>query len=152
MMRGLEKRLRRLELAVPPLPDADICHIYGLKWFGVAYYLGHPSSNEKPFAAFARALGYADETELNSALIDRYFVVSDRLRFAEHKLFEKFGINLDKLDEVDPLKFKQGLERMEAGLPKSYKKELNRVLARRDINLLWIWQHEGIAPYIRCFA
>src|SRR5262245_56247138 len=125
MMRGLERRLKKLESAVPSLPSADFCHMLGLKWFAVAYYLGHPSPNEKPFEAFARALGYTDETELNTALKDRYRFVSKRFSAAEDELEKKFGIHQDvdgltfeqllKL-EVDELAFEQALKRMEAGL------------------------------------
>jgi hypothetical protein len=42
--------------------------MFGVLWFAVAYYLGNPSPDEKPFAAFARALGYPDQSELESAM------------------------------------------------------------------------------------
>ena len=50
-------------------------------------------------------------------------------------------------------RFWEGLKRMEAGLPRSYKKQLKMVLARVK-NLAWmrIYYSDGTGPYLRCFA
>jgi hypothetical protein len=69
-MRGLERRIRKLESLLPPLLSDDVSWMFGVLWFAVAYYLGNPSPDEKPFAAFARALGYADRSELESVMED----------------------------------------------------------------------------------
>jgi hypothetical protein len=68
-MRGLERRIRKLESVLPPLLTPDVSWMFGVLWFAVAHYLGNPSPNEKPFAAFARALGYADQSELENAMM-----------------------------------------------------------------------------------
>jgi hypothetical protein len=81
-MRGLERRIRRLESVLPPLLTDDVSWMYGVLWFAVAHYLGNPSPDEKPFAAFARALGYADQSELENAMEDRYRHLADMLRSA----------------------------------------------------------------------
>jgi hypothetical protein len=81
-MRGLERRIRRLESVLPPELTDDVSWMYGVLWFAVTHYLGNPSPDEKPFAAFARALGYADQSELENAMEDRYRDLADRLRSA----------------------------------------------------------------------
>lgn len=68
MMHGLDRRLRKLESVLPPLLTPHVSWTMGLLWFAVAFYLGNPSPGEKPFAAYARALGYANEAELESAM------------------------------------------------------------------------------------
>jgi hypothetical protein len=153
MMRDLEKRLRKLESRLPPLPDAHVCQMEGIQWFALAYYLGNPSRDEEPFAAFARALGYANESQLNSALDDNAvpsWRVRDRFYLAWGKLFAKFDVDCD-VRSFDPNKLLEALERMEAGLPKSYKKRLKTILARTDINLGWM-QDNDLASFFRCFA
>lgn len=67
-MRGLKRRIRRLESVLPPLLTPDVSWMFGVLWFAVAHYLGNPSPDEKPFAALARALGYADQSELENAM------------------------------------------------------------------------------------
>lgn len=78
-MRGLERRIRRLESVLPPLLTPDVSWMFGVLWFAVAHYLGNPSPDEKPFAAFARALGYADQSELENAMEDRYRDLADSI-------------------------------------------------------------------------
>jgi hypothetical protein len=46
----------------------------------VAYYEGKPSPDEKPFDAFARALGYADQSELKRVLAAPDRDLADELR------------------------------------------------------------------------
>jgi hypothetical protein len=81
-MRGLERRIRKLESGLPPLLTDDVSWMYGLLWLAVAHHLGNPSPDEKPFAAFARGLGYADQSELENAMEDRYRHLLDMLRSA----------------------------------------------------------------------
>jgi hypothetical protein len=185
-MRGLERRLRKLESVLPPLLSDDVSWIFGVLWFAVAYYLGNPSPDEKPFAAFARALGYADRSELESVMedrnrdladslyslfgpngpnplakdrvrakfgtVDRYRDLSDRLYRAEERAFNRFGIHTASLEYSDEKEFSEALNRMEAGLPQSYRDQLKMVL-RRVNNLAWLRVHgDDVAPYIRCFA
>jgi hypothetical protein len=78
---------------------------------------------------------------------------------AEDKVLAKFGIltvverDLSSLEDRDLVRFWEGLERMEAGLPRSYKKQLKMVLARVK-NLTWmrIYYRNDIGAYLRCFA
>jgi hypothetical protein len=124
MMQGLDRRLRKLESVLPPLLTPDESWIAGLLWFAVAYYLGNPSPDEKPFAAFARALGYANESELNAVIEKNHRDLSNRLRSAEDRALAKFGIFVSSLDERDDAckaRFWENLKRMYAGLPRSYK-------------------------------
>src|SRR5262249_11106643 len=154
----------------------------------VAYYLGNPSSDEKPVAAFARALGYADQSELENAMKDRcqeivdelnslfgpkqhgpgplakdrvrakfgpvdpYRDLSIKLYTAEERVCARFGIDTPSLEYSDQKKLSEALNRMEAGLPQSYRDQLKMVLRRVD-NLAWLRIHsDDVAPYIRCFA
>jgi hypothetical protein len=45
----------------------------------VAHYLGNPSPDEKPLSAFARALGYADQAELENAMEERNRDLADMI-------------------------------------------------------------------------
>ena len=143
MTRDLEKRLRKLELTLPPLLTENVSWMFGLLWFAVAYYLGNPSSDDKLFGAFARALGYADESELNAAIANNYRDLSNRLHSAEDRVYANFGIfvsslkDCGELTDADKARFWESLKRMEAGLPRSYKKELKMVLARVN-DLAWM--------------
>ena len=184
-MRGLERKIRKLESVLPPLLSDDVSWMFGVLWFAVAYYLGNPSPDEKPFAAFARALGYADRSELESVMedrnrdlaerlsslfgpngpapakdsvrakfgtVDRYRDLSDRLYRAEERACNRFGIRTASLEYSDEKGFSEALNRMEAGLPQSYRDQLKMVL-RRVNNLAWLRVHgDDVAPYIRCFA
>jgi hypothetical protein len=201
MMHGLDRRLRKLESVLPPLLTPNVSWTVGLLRFAVAYYLGNPAPGEKPFAAYARALGYANELELKSAIgandrelalmLANYLGIrkgdddktacarapryanSERNRgigenhrdlsievhLAENKVLAKFGIltvterHLSSLEDRDRAIFWEGLKRMEAGLPRSYKKQLKMVLARVN-NLAWmrIYYTDDVGVYLRCFA
>jgi hypothetical protein len=152
-IRDFQRRLRKLESILPPMPSADECWIDGLLWFGIANYLGEPLQDEQPLVAFARALGYRNESELNSALISRAWEVRRKFFVASEKLFEKFDLELTTTPIEDGgRKIWETLKRMEAGLPKSYKDRLKTILARTDINLAWIQRQEDLASYFRCFA
>jgi hypothetical protein len=131
--------------------------ISGLLWFAIAYYLGNPAPNEKPFAAFARALGYANESELNAAIEKNHRDLSSRLHSAEDRAYAKFGIFVSSLDERDDAckaRFWENLKRMYAGLPRSYKKQLNRMVLVEMIDLAWmrIYYSDNPGRYLRCFA
>jgi len=186
-MRGLERRIRRLESVLPPLLTPDVSWMFGVTWFAVAHYLGNPSPDEKPFAAFARALGYADQSELENAMEARYRDLADKIRSAlgpnqdpdplakhrvrkgfgpvdlcrdlsirlyeaEERVWARFGIHTPSLEYSDAKRYSEALNRMEAGLPQSYRDRLKMVLRRVD-NLAWMRVHgDDVAPYIRCFA
>ena len=151
MIRNLQKRLRKLESILPPLLTDEVSWIFGLLWFSVAYYLGNPEPDEKPAAAYARALGYANEFELNSAMQKNYRDVSNRVYHAEDKVCAKFGIHIPSLEDGDSKKLSIALVRMETGLPQSYKNELKMVLTRES-DLGWKRVHsDNVATYLGCF-
>ena len=160
MMRGLQKRLQKLESTLrDELDDNDFSPLLGFMWFAVVYYLGHPSRSEKPMVAYARALGYANVSELNQAIaLDQRGLrqrgrlgVRQRDSSARDELWKKFGILNSRTG--DPENRLEAFERMEAGLPKSYKDRLQTILKRTDINLKWLRFHSGdIGAYLRCFA
>jgi hypothetical protein len=86
-MRGLETRIRKLESVLPPLLTPDVSWMFGMLWFAVAHYEGKPSPNEKPFDAFARALGYADQSELKRVMEapNRYLADSLKILFGPNR-------------------------------------------------------------------
>ena len=129
-----------------------MCWAFGVEWFGIAYYLGKPTPDEEPFVAFARALGYADELELKTVMTNDAFILPRRFISAERKLRETFGISLKSDDPKNASNFLQGLEQMEARLPKSYKNRLNKIVTRADINIAWIRLNYGVVAYLHCFA
>jgi hypothetical protein len=200
MMHGLDRRLRKLESVLPPLLTPNESWIAGLLWFAVAYYLGNPSPDEKPFAAYARALGYAKESELKSAMgakdrelslkladlfrkeddnktayaraprytksernravVENHRDLSIEVYRAENKVLARFGMltvierDLSSLEDRDKAIFWEGLKRMYAGLPRSYKKQLNRMVLVEMTDLAWmrIYYRDDIGTYLRCFA
>jgi hypothetical protein len=145
-IRVLEKRLRKAESVLRCEPDLFGDIMYALLWFAIAYYLGKPSRNEKPFAAYARALGYASESELNTALENNDRNLWKRVLSAEIEVFAKFDYRSDgpELGEV--------LGRMQAGLPKSYVDQFTRVVREAKISVAWLHDESNIASYIRFFA
>jgi hypothetical protein len=149
-MHQLERRVRKVEsiLRCEPQPTADL--LFALLWIGVAYYLGNPSRDERPFAAYARALGYANESELNSAIEGKSRELPKRFLTAEEKLYAKFGFD-DRSDDWGRLT--EFLKRIRAGLPKSYQKHIARVLEESKVSLTWMRnENRDIGAYIRCFA
>jgi hypothetical protein len=148
-IRHLEKRLRKVESTLRCKRDVQLDIIAAMRWFAVAYYLGNPSRDEKPFAAYARALGYASESELNRALENKDRDLLKRVVTADVKLYEKFDCTL----ESDETKFREALERMLSGLPGSYVDEWARIMTRAKISLVWLRDESNdIAAYIRYFA
>ena len=160
MMRGLQKRLQKLESTLrDELDDKDLSPLLGFMWFAVTYYLGNPSPGEKLIVAYARALGYANESELSDAIaLDQRKLrqrgrpgVRQRDSSAQDELWKKFGILNTRICGAEQRC--EAFERMKAGLPKSYKDRLLTILKRTDINLEWLRFHSGdIGAYIRCFA
>ena len=128
MMRGLQKRLRRLECSMPhrqpELTEEEkrIKYARQLLWFATAQYLGDPTPSEPPIAAYARALGYAHQGELIRAVEDDDPKYDEKWALANHRLFTKFGANLDAPDRSE--KMLEALQRMEAGLSEDYKERL----------------------------
>jgi hypothetical protein len=115
-----------------------------------------PASNDK--TASARAPRYAN-SERNRGITENHRDLSIEVYRAENKVLEKFGIltvierDLSSLEDRDKAIYWEGLQRMEAGLPRSYKKQLKMVLARVN-NLAWmrIYYRDDIGAYLRCFA
>jgi hypothetical protein len=158
-MRGLQKRLQKLESTLRhELDRKDLSPLIGFMWFAVTYYLGKPSRGEKLIVAYARALGYANESELNYAIdLDQRGLrqrsqpgVRQRHSSAQNELWKKFGI-LD-IRTSDAEKRFEAFKRIEAGLPKSYKNRLVRILKRTDINLEQLRFSRDFGSYLRCFA
>jgi hypothetical protein len=137
-IRHLEKRLRTVEATLRCEPNVDGDLRCALLWFGVAYYLGDPSGDEKPFVAYARALGYAGESELNRALENKDRDLQRRVMAAEIKLLAKF----DWIPGRDEIKFLEALRRMKTGLPESYIKQILSVIAEAKISLDWLRSRE----------
>jgi len=157
MSANLDRRLRKLESVLPPPLTEDVSWMFGLWWFAIAHYLGNPSLDERPFGAFARALQYANESELNAAIEKNHRDLSNRLYSAEDRVCARFGIFVSSLDEFDDAcmaRFWENQKRMYAGLPRSYKKQLNRMVLMEKKNLAWmrIYYGDNPGPYLRCFA
>jgi len=127
-MRGLQKRLRRLECSMPhrqpELTEEEKTLRYArrLLWFAIAQYLGDPTPSEPPIAPYARALGYAHQGELIRAVDNNDPEYDEKSALANHRLFAKFGVNLDAPDWSE--KMREALQRMEAGLSEDYKERL----------------------------
>jgi hypothetical protein len=153
MTRDLERRIRKLESSLPPLLTADVSWMFGVLWFAVAYYFGKPSPDEKPFAAFVRALGYADRDELNHAMLREYREVAIRICSAEAKVCAKFDIDIPSLEyeRCDVEKLLKALNRMEVGLPRPYRDQLKVALTRKN-NLGLMRVRGDLFSYFSCFA
>jgi hypothetical protein len=157
MTQNLGRRLRKLESSLPPLLTKEVSWLSGLLWFAVAYHFGNPSTGEKPFAAFARALRYANESELNAAIENNPRDLSNRLHSAEDRVLAKFGIfvsSLDAHDDACTARFLEDQKRMYLSLPRSYKKQLNQMVFLQKTDLAWmrVYYSENPGRYLRCFA
>ena len=149
-IRHLEKRLRKLESTLQCEPDEITDYIFASLWFAVAYYLGNPSRQEKPFSAYARALGYMNDSEFNSALEANDRELRKKVVAAEENLYAKFHYSRENDDSQS---FREALTRMQDGLPKSYRNQIAMVVAQAKISLHWLRSQSGnTAAYIRCFA
>jgi hypothetical protein len=154
----LKERLRKVESILRCEPNTLHDLVCALLWFSVAYYLGNPLKHEKPFAAYARALGYANESELDKALKANNRELLSRFAAAEKELYAKFGAknfgakNFGAKDD-DWKTIQEALQRMLAGLPKSYKDQIKVIVQQSRISLKWMRNgSEDLAAYIRCFA
>jgi hypothetical protein len=85
--------------------------------FAIAYYLGDPSPEESPAQAYTRALGYPNSYESKKALGANDPDLQERMRMANSKLLEKFGVSSEPQAE----EITEAFQRMEAGLPEQYK-------------------------------
>jgi hypothetical protein len=149
-IRHLEKRLRKAESTLRCEPNVEQDVICALLWFAVAYYLGDSSGDEKPFVAYARALGYAGESELNRALENNDRDLDRKVMAAEIKLLAKFDWTPGRDDLT---KFGEALPRMNAGLPKSYVDQMLNVMTEAKISLGWLRnESKNITAYIHFFA
>jgi hypothetical protein len=151
MTRDLGRRIRKLESSLPPLITDGVSRIFALLWFAIAYYFGKPLPDEKPFAAYVRALGYGDRDELNHAMLRNYREVANRISSAEYRVCEEFGIHIPSLEESDSESFSKALERMEAGLPQSYKNQL-KTLSTGGNDLVLKRIGGDLFSYLRYFA
>jgi hypothetical protein len=150
-IRQLEKRLKRLECTLRCEPDEITDYMFALLWFAAAYYLGNPSRHEKPFAAYARALGYANGPAFDRALEENDQELLRRFAAAEKKLYAKFGHSWTTTDDGQSLG--AALTRMRDGLPQSYRDQIARIVSQTKISLDWMRnESKDIAAYIRCFA
>jgi hypothetical protein len=85
-MRGVLRRLEKVESALHCEPaERDSSRLLAVLGFSTAFYLGNGSPNEKPSAALARALEYADEAELNKAIAEDDRSLGQRFSSAEKK-------------------------------------------------------------------
>jgi hypothetical protein len=74
--------------------------------------------------------------------------VDPDLRLEMDKNLEELGLP----ERPDSKKVLECFHQIEAGLSKSYKHQLEMVLARTDINLEWMSKYGDLVSYIRCFA
>jgi hypothetical protein len=124
---------------------------------GLANFLGIPTGDDDK-TAYARAPRYAN-SERNRGIGENRRDLSIEVCRAENEVLAKFDIltvierDLSSLEDRDRAMFWEGLKRMEAGLPRSYKKQLKMVLARVK-NLAWmrIYYRNDIGAFLRCFA
>jgi len=153
MTRDLGRRIRKLESSLPPLLTANVSWMFGVLWFAVAYYSGKPSPDDKPFAAYVRALGYADQDELNHAMLLEHRQVAIRISSAEAKVCANFDIDIPSLEyeRCDMEKLLKALNRMEVGLPGPYRNQLKVVLTR-ETNIGLIRVRGDLFSYFSCFA
>jgi hypothetical protein len=126
MTRNLRQRLQKLEAQAPRQPteqDEQIA-FHGFLRLAVAYYLGDPAPDggpeEAPADAYARALGYPRSFEFRQACEANDADLSERVRLANSKLLEKFGVTW----EHEGGAIVDACRRMEAGLSESYKQRL----------------------------
>jgi hypothetical protein len=128
MMRGLQKRLRRLECSMPRRQpeltekQKKLKYEQWLVWFAIAQYLGDPTPSEARIAAHARGLGYAHQGELIRAFENNDPEFDEKWALAKHRLFVKFGADLDAPNQSE--KKREALQRMEAGLSEDNKEGL----------------------------
>jgi hypothetical protein len=120
MTRDIERRLQKLESQVPRQPTEQEKNLERLQLFlvfAIAYYLGDPSPEESPAQGYMRALGYSNSYEFKKAFAANDPDFQERVRLANSKLLEKFGVSCEHESE----NIAEAFKRMEAGLPEQYK-------------------------------
>lgn len=125
MTRDLRKRIQKLESQIPRQPsEQDMAgqFLQRLLMRCIAYYLGEPTENDSIASACARGLGYARPFEFRNGLGSHDAGLSERYALANTRLFAKFGVSTN--DDWDAIC--DACDRMERGLPESYKRSLYR--------------------------
>jgi hypothetical protein len=123
MLRGLDKRLRKLESRL--LAERDKDEEFGVYFAlflldALGYYFSDPKPGEAPETATARALGYEHEGEFNEAIKKDNNPEFDE-RYARpncKQLFAKFGVDVRI---ADGQKIADAAKLIYAGLPVPYK-------------------------------
>jgi hypothetical protein len=123
MTRDIQRRLQKLESQVPRQPTeeekqekiAQSCRMFLM--CAAAYYLGDPTPEGSVAEAYTRALGYPNVNEFRKALGSNDPDLQERMRIANSKLLEKFGVSSEQQAE----EITEAFQRMEAGLPEQYK-------------------------------
>jgi len=100
----------------------------------VAHYLGDPQDGEAMLSAYARALGYSGSWEVVQAIEDkragRKSKFDARYRIANQKLLTKLGSGpQDVSDET--------IDRIWAGLPERYKRDIHQTDHRLRNSVTW---------------
>src|SRR5262245_20498610 len=121
MTRDIERRLQKLESQVPPpQPTEEEKTVKSLHLFlrcAVAYYLGDPTPGGSLEEAYMRAVGYSHSYEFRKALAANDPDLLERVRLANFKLLEKFGVSSEhEWEEII-----EAFKRMHAGFPDRYK-------------------------------
>jgi hypothetical protein len=120
MTRDIERRLQKLESQVPRQPTEQEKNVERLQRFvrcAIAYYLGDLTPEESVAEAYTRALGYPNVNEFRKALGANDPDLQKRMRMANSKLLEKFGVSSEPQAE----EITEAFQRMEDGLPEQYK-------------------------------
>ena len=121
MTRDFERRLQKLESQVPPPPPteqekfAETLHMF-LRC-AVAYYLGDPTPGGSPGQAYMQALGYRNFYEFKKAIDAKDPEPEERIRLANIKVLEKFGVSW----KHEWAEIVEAFRRMHAGFPDRYK-------------------------------
>ena len=120
MTRDIERRLQKLESQIPRQPTEEEKIKESLQRFvrcAIAYYLGDLTPEESVAEAYTRALGYPNVNEFRKALGANDPDLQKRMRMANSKLLEKFGVSSEPQAE----EITEAFQRMEDGLPEQYK-------------------------------
>lgn len=116
MRANIKKRLDKLDSQMPrEMYEFTRARLFVIDC--IAYYFGSPTSNEPFFSAFARALGYTCERDLETAMRCNDPNYAEKYSLAVRKLFAKFNVSSDE-------EFVAEAKRMYAGISKAYKKQM----------------------------
>jgi hypothetical protein len=120
MTRDIERSLQKLESQVPRQPteqEKNVERLQRFVWCAIAYYLGDLKPEESVAEAYTRALGYPNVNEFRKVLGANDPDLQERMRMANSKLLEKFGVSSEPQAE----EITEAFQRMEDGLPEQYK-------------------------------